>query len=97
MPPPSNISTANMVSSVNPPIASPSFISIPRPQAGLPSTSLSTSLQARVPSSVSGSVPNFAPLKPPMMTAQSPGDFTFQPHRPQNPSFQTVPQPSSHF
>nr|CCH50956.1 T1.4 [Malus x robusta] len=97
MPPPSNISTANMVSSVNPPIAAPSFISIPLPRAGIPSTSLSTSLQARVPSSVSGSVPNFAPLKPPMMTAQSPGDFTFQPHRPQNPSFQTVPQPSSHF
>ncbi|XP_048424953.1 LOW QUALITY PROTEIN: branchpoint-bridging protein-like [Pyrus x bretschneideri] len=91
--PPSNIPTANMESSVNHPIAAPSFISIPRPQAGLPSTSL----QARVPGSVSGSVPNFAPLKPPMMTAQSPGDFTFQPHRPQNPSFQTVPQPSSHF
>ncbi|KAM1276179.1 hypothetical protein ACFX13_029424 [Malus domestica] len=93
MPPPSNIPTANMVSSVNHPIAAPSSISIPRRQAGLPSTSL----QARVPSSVSGSVPNFAPLKPPMMMAQSPGDFTFQPHRPQNPSFQTVPQPSSHF
>ncbi|KAM1354373.1 hypothetical protein TB2_028325 [Malus domestica] len=93
MPPPSNIPTANMVSSVNHPIAAPSSISIPRPQAGLPSTSL----QARIPSSVSGSVPNFAPLKAPMMTAQSPGDFTFQPHRPQNPSFQTVPQPSSHF
>ncbi|XP_050141286.1 uncharacterized protein LOC126617304 [Malus sylvestris] len=93
MPPPSNIPTGNMVSSVNHPIAAPSSIFIPLPQAGLPSTSL----QARVPSSVSGSVPNIAPLKPPMMTAQSPGDFTFQPHRPQNPSFQTVPQPSSHF
>nr|CCH50995.1 T3.2 [Malus x robusta] len=92
MPPPSNISTANMVSSLNHPIAAPSFISFRRPQAGLPSTSL----QARIPSSVSGSVPNFATLKPPMMTAQSPGDFTFQPHRPQNPSFQAMPNLPGH-
>ncbi|KAM1392791.1 hypothetical protein ACFX2F_029031 [Malus domestica] len=48
-------------------------------------------------SNISGSVPNFAPLKPPMMRAPSHCDFTFQPHRPQNPSFQTLPQTSSHF
>ncbi|XP_021821408.1 splicing factor 1 isoform X1 [Prunus avium] len=144
MPPPSNISTANMVSSVafppgpstllsSAPVnhAAPSFTSIPRPQVGIPSTlaasmlpmpgvaqpkpfmsplsgsapahstgpvtSLAPPLQPRVPVSVTGSVPNFTPPKPPMMTAPSPGDFTFQPHRPQNPSFQPVPQPSSHF
>ncbi|VVA23268.1 PREDICTED: splicing factor [Prunus dulcis] len=144
MPPPSNISTANMVSSVafppgpstllsSAPVnhAAPNFTSIPRPQVGIPSTlaasmlpmpavaqpkpfmsplsgsvpahstgqvtSLAPSMQPRVPILVTGSVPNFTPPKPPRMTAPSPGDFTFQPQRPPNPSFQPVPQPSSHY
>lgn len=51
-------------------------------------------LQSGAPNSVSGSAPNFTPIKPPTVSAPSSGDFTFQPHRPQNPVSQTVPTPS---
>ncbi|KAF3946723.1 hypothetical protein CMV_027041 [Castanea mollissima] len=71
-------------SSTNPglgsaPIPSPSSTQPPLP------------LQAGRPNSVSGSTTNFTSIKPPMVTAPSSGDFTFQPHRPQNPVSQTVP------
>lgn len=78
------------------PFMSPMSGSAPAPSSDLV-TSLLPPLQPRVPSSASGSVPNLSPIKPPMLTAPSPGDFTFQPHRPQNPAFQTVPPQSNQF
>jgi splicing factor 1 len=143
--PPSNISTASLVSpvifssrpsptqlsgaAVNRPIGAPHFVSNPPPQGGHPaafsaslhqtsalvpspkssvnlvlgsapiplhgsSTQSPLPLQSGVPNSVSGSSPNFTPIKPPTMSAPSSCDFTFQPHRPQNPVSQMVPTPS---
>ncbi|KAL6203801.1 hypothetical protein ACLB2K_027500 [Fragaria x ananassa] len=78
------------------PFISPMSGSAPAPSSGLV-TSLPPPHQSRVPTSVSGSVQNFNPIKPPILTAPSPGDFTFQPHRPQSPAFQAVPQQSNQF
>ncbi|XP_024161172.1 splicing factor 1 [Rosa chinensis] len=76
------------------PYMSPMSGSTPAPSPGIV-TSLHPPQPPRVPSSVSGNVPNFSPIKP--LTTPSPGDFTFQPHRPQNPTFQAVPQQSNQF
>lgn len=108
----SNISTAIPVSPMNPPSASSGFLSLLQPQMGLPpslSASISpTAVSARalgsapspssgISSSVSGSAANFAPVKPPLLTAPRSGNLTFQPHRPQNPASQIVPWTSNQF
>lgn len=67
------------------PVPAPSFVN---PSPGPP-------MQSGIPSSVSGSVANFTPAKPPLLTSPSSGSFTFQPHRPQNPASLTVPRPNN--
>ncbi|XP_059628820.1 uncharacterized protein LOC132271449 [Cornus florida] len=80
----------------------------PNPVLGItpiPSSMGSTSTlpppsQSGILSPASGSAPNFTPIKPPSVTAPKPqhpssSDFTFQPHRPQNPAPQMVPRPNN--
>ncbi|XP_048327687.2 SH3 domain-containing protein C23A1.17 isoform X1 [Ziziphus jujuba] len=90
--------------SVSPaPVPAPAVNSFARPTLGSasvpsigPSVSLSQPMQSGIPTSVSKSVPNFAPVKPPLVTAPSSGDFTFQSDRPHNPTSQTVARLNSH-
>uniref|UniRef100_A0A5B6ZQT4 Putative extensin n=1 Tax=Davidia involucrata TaxID=16924 RepID=A0A5B6ZQT4_DAVIN len=74
--------------------------STPVPSSLASTSTLPAPLQSGIPSSVSGSAPNFTHIKPPPITAPKPqhpssSDFTFQPHRPQNPVSQAVPRPGS--
>ena len=69
---------------------SPTLGSASNPSPGPP-------MQSAIPSSVSGSVANFTPAKPPLLTPPSSGSFTFQPHQPQSTASQTVPRPSNQF
>ncbi|PON65186.1 Polyribonucleotide nucleotidyltransferase [Parasponia andersonii] len=67
---------------------SPTLGSAPNPSPGPP-------MQSGI--SLSGSLTNFTPVKPALLTAPSSNSFTFQPHRPQHPASQMVPRPSNQF
>lgn len=79
------------------PTMAPGFTSFPRPHVGFPPTgsvsasvpsSLYHTMQSRFPSSGSRSIPNFAAIRPPLVTASSSVDFTFQPPQPLFPATQ---------
>lgn len=72
------------------------------PQAPLVNSSTNSVLRpAQTPGVGTSNVPSFTPLKPmggapPRPSLTGPGDFTFQPHRPQGPP-QSIPGPGVHF
>ncbi|KAL6953551.1 hypothetical protein U1Q18_045144 [Sarracenia purpurea var. burkii] len=73
---------------------------IPNPPLASTSAPPPPSSQSGIPTSLSGSAPSFTPIKLPSQIAPKPhhpnsGDFTFQPHRPQNVATQAVQRPTS--
>ncbi|XP_040993363.1 atrophin-1 isoform X2 [Juglans microcarpa x Juglans regia] len=81
------------------PVPAPNSSVNPGLGALIPSPGSSTQpplpMQSGITNSVAPSTPNFTVIKPPTVTAPSSGNFTFQPHGPQNPVSQTVATLSS--
>ncbi|KAF5447980.1 hypothetical protein F2P56_033489 [Juglans regia] len=81
------------------PVPAPNSSINPGLGALIPSPGSSTQpplpMQSGITNSVAPSTPNFTVIKPPTVTAPSSGNFTFQPHGPQNPVSQTVATLSS--
>ncbi|KAE8692819.1 RNA-binding KH domain-containing protein, putative isoform 3 [Hibiscus syriacus] len=98
-PPGPPIGSSPALSSVLHPTAVSGPMSVPPPIPIIsqpPPTSLSPSLP-RGPGSLPGNIPNFGPINQPAARSQhsSSGDFTFQPHQTQGPTYQMVPRPGS--